>query len=685
MQSPSHKPIAAKILLGIDAGGTFTDFICLDPGPPLRLRTFKTLSTPAAPEQAILSGIKALGLDDPKLRARLHIIHGSTVATNAALEGKMAKTAFITNRGFADMLSLARQTRPELYALEFPAIQPPVPESLCFEIDARVDSTGKEIKALDAEELAELVQQLAGLELDAVAVNLLFSFLAPEHEQSIAAALRDAGLPVFISLSSEVLPVYREYERGIATWLNAALGPVISRYLGRLQQGIGEAGLQIMQSNGETIAADKAAELAVNLLLSGPAGGLTAMRFVGEQIGSTQFISFDMGGTSTDVALLSGDIGITSEAHIDRYPVAIPMVDMHTIGAGGGSIAYLDEGGMLQVGPRSAGADPGPACYGKGGSEATVTDANLVLGRLLGSASLAGSVPLQLDLARQAIARLGEQIAMSIEETALGIVAIANEHMAKAIRMISVNRGHDPKQFQLASFGGAGGLHVCAVAEAMQMSRALVPVYGGVLSALGMLVADQGQQLMRTVNVVALPSEEDWLQGRFEELQEQGERALVGQGAKLEQCRSEWRADLRYQGQSYTLSIPYSTVMETVAAFSERHEQRYGYRLDNPVEVVNVRVKVSWPQQVFALPELGPDDPEALANGCNKDESVQVYGEQAAVPVWRRATMPVNEKLSGPAIISDDSATTFVASGWQVSRDAFGNLMLEKLSACEPS
>ncbi len=665
--------VQQKIFLGVDAGGTFTDFICLRAGPPLQLQTYKTLSTPSAPEQAILRGLQALGLDDPALGDRLHIIHGSTVATNAALEGKMASTAFITNKGFGDLLTLARQTRPALYQLEFAAVEPPVPSSHCLEIDTRLDAGGNLIKDLNEDDLDALLEQLSALDVDAVAINLLFSFLDDRQERTIAERIQQAGLDVFISRSSHVLPVYKEYERGIATWLNAALGPVINGYLGRLQKGIGDASLQIMQSNGETVAAEKAAELAVNLLLSGPAGGLMAMQFLGKHTGNNRFISFDMGGTSTDVALLSGRVAITTESSIDRFPVAVPMVDMHTIGAGGGSIAYVDEGGMLQVGPRSAGADPGPACYDQGGTEATVTDANLVLGRLLGSARLAGSVALRLDLARNAIAKLAEQIGLGIEETALGIVSIANEHMAKAIRMISVNRGHDPALFQLASFGGAGGLHVCAIAEAMQMNNALVPVYGGVLSALGMLVAEQGQHLTRTVNVVADPEQEQALIARFEELEQEGFQALAAQGAPAQECQAHWLAELRYQGQAYTLSVVFESLAAALQQFAELHEQRYGYRLNSPVEVVNLRVNVNWPQEGFTLPDL-----PLSGESCNKAPAVKVYGEDDPVPVWRRDAMPENESRPGPAIIIDDSATTWIASGWNVRRDRIGNLHITK-------
>lgn len=681
---------SSKILLGVDAGGTFTDFICLEfdlaadreLNPRISLRTHKTLSTPDAPELAILNGIKALGLDDSLIGDRLHIIHGSTVATNAALEGKMAATAFITNRGFADMLTLARQTRPELYQLEFAPMAPPVPQDLCLELDVRMDANGVEIEAITESQLQELVAKLASLEIDAVAINLLFSFLDDKQERAIVRHIEQAGLPLFVSSSSQVLPVYREYERGIATWLNAALGPVISGYLRRLQAGIGEASLQIMQSNGETIAATKAAESAVNLLLSGPAGGLTAMQFIGEQIGESQFISFDMGGTSTDVALLSGEIGITSEAHIDRYPVAIPMVDMHTIGAGGGSIAYVDEGGMLQVGPESAGADPGPACYGRGGEVATVTDANLVLGRLLDTASLAGSVPLQIERARAVISTLAKQIGLSVEETASGIVTIANEHMAKAIRMISVNRGHDPARFRLASFGGAGGLHVCAVADAMQMERAIVPVHGGVLSALGMLVADQGLQYTCTVNLPAEVEHEETLFARLQALQEEGESTLQAQGAAPSDCRSDCLADLCYRGQAYTLNVPFESMAAAVDAFTRLHKQRYGYSLENPIQVVNLRVNVHWPQQRFVLPELAGESAESGTKLCNKAQTARVYGgvygETGEVTVWQREQIPVNKEEPGPAIVCDQSATTYIASGWTFRRDQIGNLLLKK-------
>jgi N-methylhydantoinase A len=427
-----------------------------------------------------------------------------------------------------------------------------------------------------------------------------------------------------------------------------------------------------MQSSGETIDATKAAGLAVNLLLSGPAGGLTAMRFIGRQKQAERVISFDMGGTSTDVALLDGEIATTTEGSIARFPVAVTMVDMHTIGAGGGSIASIDSGGMLQVGPQSAGADPGPACYGKGGNAATVTDANLVLGRLVPEAKLAGGLQLDRSRAEAVIAELAEQIGMSVAETAWGIVSIANEHMAKAIRLISVNRGYDPKDFLLASFGGAGGLHVCAVAEAMQMQKAMVPAYGGVLSALGMLVADRGRQFSKTVGVLADAVADNWLNAEFRQLSGHGTQQLCEEGLQQDLLQIKQSADLRYQGQSYTLTVPWQNKSAAVAAFAALHDTRYGYALPAPIEIVNLRVKVVAPQQQIELPEF-----ETGADG-NKPSKVQVYGETAPAQVIARTSLSGTACIEGPAIITEYAATTYVAAGWIANTDALGNLMLQK-------
>lgn len=660
------------MLLGIDAGGTFTDFMFVQIGRSVTIEVHKTLSTPDAPERAIMQGIIALGLESKLQDQSLQIVHGSTVATNLVLEGKQARTVFVSNYGFGDMLQLARQTRPQLYALDFPPITPPVAAELCLETGGRIGADGSVVEPLLESEIDELVAKIQALEPQAVAINLLFSFLDDRFERAIEAAIHSAAVPVCVSRSSQVLPEYREYERGIATWLNASLTPAVSGYLQRLQANLGNNSLQLMQSNGETLGATQAADSAVNLLLSGPAGGLTAISYLGEQLGVSKIISFDMGGTSTDVALLDGDIGTTSEAFIDRYPVAVSMVDMHTIGAGGGSIAFVDSGGMLQVGPRSAGADPGPACYDRGGTEATVTDANLVLARLQADVALAGSLQLNSALASAAVQRIADKIDLSIEQTALGIVSIANEHMARAIRLISVNRGHDPQDFVLASFGGAGGLHVCALADAMQMRAAIVPIHGGVLSALGMVVAHRGRHFSKTFEIEVARINETQLNAEFVTLEQHGIEQLSQEGLEPSSMTIKRSADMRYRGQSYTLNIAWESSIEALAAFRKLHSKRYGYSHNTDVELVNIRVNVSVPNQRFNLPAA--DSPSS----CNNFRYRKVYGHEAEAIVTARADMNVGQKINGPAIITEYSATTFVEPFWTVELDPLGNLLLEK-------
>lgn len=661
-----------QMLLGIDAGGTFTDFVLVRLEPTISISVHKTLSTPDAPERAILNGIKAMGLESHLDAGSLKLVHGSTVATNAVLEGKLARTAFITNHGFADMLQLARQIRPELYALETPAVPPPVPSELCLETGGRVAADGTVVLPLSETELDELLEKIESLAPDAVAINLLFSFLDDSFERRIESAIKAQSGERFVSRSSTVLPEYKEYERGIATWLNAALGPVISGYLGALQHELGSTSLQVMQSSGETMSASTAAQSAVNLLLSGPAGGLTAIAYLAQQVGKSKFLSFDMGGTSTDVALLDGKIRTSNESTISNYPIAVPMVDMETIGAGGGSIAYVDTGGMLQVGPRSAGADPGPACYDRGGLDATVSDANLVLGRLQFDSALAGDLCLSLDRARASIEPLAQRIGLSIEETALGIIAIANEHMAKAIRLISVNKGHDPSGFILASFGGAGGLHVCALADAMAMKHALVPIHGGILSALGMVVADQGRQFSKTLSLDTQQIDEKFLEEQFGLLETGGMETLTLEGLNSNLLVSKRSADLRYKGQSYTLNIDWHALPEALDAFGQLHTQRYGYSHDVPIELLTIRINLSTEKKPFALPQLitGPR--------CNNIRHCKVYGEAGKAKLLERTDLYPGESIEGPAIITEYSATTFVATDWSVTVDDFGNLLLRK-------
>lgn len=649
-------------LLGVDTGGTFTDFVLWD---GKQLRVHKVLSTPQAPEQAILQGVRELELDAAPLR----LVHGSTVATNATLEGKGVATLYVTNRGFADLLSIGRQNRAELYALQPAKRPPPVAPDWCHETGGRLASDGSLLEPLSDADLEALRATVAERRPAAVAINLLYSWLDPAAEQRLSAALPDG---LFVSLSSEVLPEIKEYERGMATWLNAWIGPLVEGYLRRLGEGLPHAKIAVMQSSGDTVAAAQAGAQAVRMLLSGPAGGLVAARSVGQDSGRSRLLTFDMGGTSTDVALIDGEPRLTTQGRIGDYPVAVPMVDMHTIGAGGGSMAWVDEGGMLQVGPRSAGADPGPVCYGKGGRVPTVTDANLVLGRLQADAFLGGRMQLDVRAARRALGDLAGTLNTDVEQLAADIVAVADEHMVRALRTISVGRGVDPRDFTLVCFGGAGGLHVCALAEAMQMRQALMPAYGGVFSALGMLVARPGRQLSRTWQICLQETEVADLDDIFATLAEQGLAGLVSEGHARDQCELQPSLDLRYLGQSYTLNLAWGRDLEAVAtAFHQAHERRYGHRLDVPVELVTLRLAVRGP-----VPQALAYHKEEREPGAHR--RVQVSGWPGLAPVLQRAELVVGSRLQGPALICEETATTALAPGWALEVEAGGHLLLTR-------
>ncbi len=647
-------------LIGIDTGGTFTDFVLYE---GTRFRVHKVLSTPDAPEIAILRGLAEMGLDPGGLVA----VHGTTVATNAVLEGKGVRTVYVTNRGLGDVLTIGRQARAELDELQPAGTPPPVPPALCLETGGRLGADGRAVEPLTEADLADLSGRLRALAPRSVAINLLFSYLDATPERRIEAVV-PAG--VFVSRSSAVLPEIREYERGTATWLNAWVGPLVEGYLGRLTGALSGARVSVMQSSGETIAADQAGGQAVRMLLSGPAGGTVGARLLGAAAGRDRLLSFDMGGTSTDVCLLDGAPRLTSEGRIGRYPVAVPMVDMHTIGAGGGSIARVDAGGLLQVGPESAGASPGPACYGQGGRHATVTDANLVLGRLLPEAFLGGRMGLDQAAARSALGALA--LGTSPEQAALGVVRVANEHMARALRVISVQRGVDPRAFTLVCFGGAGGLHVCALAEALGMTRAMVPAHAGVLSALGMLATPPGRQVSLTRLGLLEGMTDEALETALAGLAAEGLAALEQEGVPRDRVRVQPSLDLRYRGQSYTLSLPWTGIRGCLAAFAERHELRYGHRMSVPVELVNMRVGLQGPPPALALeplPERGPG--QAVG-------SLGAYGVEEAVPVYARERLAAGQRISGPALVTEPVATSWLASGWEAEVDAFGSLLLER-------
>jgi N-methylhydantoinase A len=659
------------MLLGVDTGGTFTDFVLVDESG---IRVHKVLSTPDAPERAILEGLRAMRLEAEVAAGKLLLIHGSTVATNAALEGKGVRTAFITNRGFGDMLTIGRQARSQLYELQATPLPAPVPAELCLETGGRINHLGELLEALTDADLRELADQIHALQPDAVAINLLYSYVDRQYEKLIEETLpRD----LFISRSSNILPEYKEYERGIATWLNAWLGPLVSGYLQRLETALKPSPVTIMQSSGGTMAAAQAAGKAVNLLLSGPAGGLAGAFYMGERAGKTRLISFDMGGTSTDVALLNGTISLTNEGRIGRWPVAVPMVDMQTIGAGGGSIASLDAGGMLHVGPQSAGAAPGPACYGNGGTAATVTDANLVLGRLQAEHFLGGQMLLDRKAAQQAVEKLATTMGMSTEAAAEGIVRVANEHMSRALRAISIERGHNPEAFTLCCFGGAGGLHVCELAEQLGLRRALVPVHAGVLSALGMLVAPRQRQLTRTFTQPLLHANADAIERALSDLAETGRRELLSEGVSAREITTSFSLDLRYCGQSFTLNTPWQgSASDAVDAFHSAHRSRYGHAMGLMVELVNLRAAVSARSTPIELPRANFAKPQ--------EYWVAVHGIERPVALMQRDMLAIDKIYSGPLLVAEQASTTWLKPGWQLLRDESGSLQLYRAGCEQP-
>jgi N-methylhydantoinase A len=676
--SAAHKPDTLRI--GVDIGGTFTDFVLYHPRSG-ELSSFKVLSTPANPAQAVLEGLqKIIGSLSGEQNIRAYdMIHGSTVATNALLERKGARTALVTTEGFRDILQIGRQNRRALYDLADTPPPPLVPAELRFEVRERLDSAANVLTRLDAEQVDELVEHMKSLPLDSVAVSLLFSFLNPEHEKAIAERLANSGL--FVCLSSEILPEYREYERTSTTVVNAYVSPILEKYLAHLEEEVkaqeARASILVMQSNGGSISLPEARRNGVRCILSGPAGGMQGAHFVASQAqsrleGRVRIITFDMGGTSTDVSLIDGSPTITTESVIGGSPVRVPVLDIHTIGAGGGSIATIDAGGALRVGPQSAGADPGPACYGKGALP-TVTDANLLLGRLPPDSFLGGKMALDEGRAAAAIAGLAERLHLDAIATALGIVEVVNANMERALRVISVERGYDPRDFVLLSFGGAGGLHCSNLAKRIGAAGVLIPPLASTLSAFGMLAADRIKDYTQTVMLSgATPPEEIAL--ALKPLEDRGWLEVGAEGIPRSSIRIERWLDVRYRGQSYELSIPYGDDIHRV--FDEAHLKAYGYsRPEAHLEIVNVRVRAIGKTP---KPELKPSynaRPRVIHSQAHR--TVHLPEGATSLPVYSSVDLRPGNFFEGPALVVRADTTILVERGDHCRVDPYGNLWLE--------
>lgn len=672
-------------ILGVDVGGTFTDFFLWQDG---RLSIYKRPSTPQDPSRAVIEGLGETGWRPAE------VVHGSTVATNAVLERKGARTALVTTRGFRDVLAIGRQTRPRLYELEPRRPPPIVPDDLRFEVDERLDFQGHVLRPLDPAEAEEVVERVAEAGAESLAVCLLFSFQDPAHEQTLTAAARRRGL--FVSASHEVLPEYREYERTSTTALNAYVAPVMERYLSRLAEGLAATGvtrLRIMQSGGGSTDARAAAALAVHTVLSGPAGGVAGAFASAAQAGFSDVITFDMGGTSTDVCLCPGRVPAGTEAVVGGCPIRTPVVDVHTVGAGGGSIAAIDAGGALRVGPESAGAEPGPACYGRGRLP-TVTDAHLLLGRLLPDRFLDGRLPLSEKRARWAMAGLVGGFGGDALRAAESIVRVANANMERALRVISVQRGYDPRLFTLVAFGGAGPLHACDLAEALSIPRVLVPRYPGVLSAFGMAAADVSRDYSQTfLATLSTDAADEALAGRlaaaYAGLERRAEEEMLSDGRPRDTLRLERAADLRYAGQSHELTAPVDEPLPAalLARFHALHEERYGYAdAASPVEVVTLRLRAVSPvdgPSLEPLPEGGVDSTPARLEERSVWFSapggrLSDQGQARPSIVFDRERLLAGNVLRGPALVLQMDATTALPPGWRGVVDRWGNLVLER-------
>jgi N-methylhydantoinase A len=649
--------------IAIDTGGTFTDCVYLRDG---KLVVLKVFSTPRDPGEAVLNGLRQIAAG-PDVVVR----HGTTVGTNAMLERKGGRVAFVTTRGFEDTIAIGRQARPKLYDWFQAAPECLVPEELRFGITERTSAEGERILEVDPEELKRLVAKIQDEGVDAVALSLLFSFANPRNESEVAAALEQLRLP--LSISHRILPEFREYERASTVVANAYLASKVGAYLSSmaasLERDYGSARLEVMQSSGGMISARVAAAEPVRTVLSGPAGGVVGAYKLASMAGFKRIIGFDMGGTSTDVCLVDETAEgprISNESMVSGIPIAIPMLDIHTAGAGGGSIARFDAGGMLRVGPESAGSIPGPICFGKG-ELPTVTDANLVLGRLDTESFLGGAVKLDLQRTREWMEKTKGPIA-TVEDFAAGILQVIETAMAKAIRVISVEKGYDPRDFTLVAFGGGGPVHACQLAAALRVRRVLVPALPGALSAVGILLADTMREYSRTVMVpIGTP-----LQSAFEEMEAQGAADFKQDDLEGIYYRS---ADLRYKGQGYELNVPFGAAI--AEQFHSLHQQRYGFADESrPLEVVNVRVRTVSPAEPFeqAMEPLRDGDGEQAVT-CVR----QVYFEGGFVQtkVYDRDLLRTGDAFGGPAIVSEYSSATILPPGDALRVDGLSNLVIE--------
>ncbi len=661
-----HIPMRTQIRIGVDTGGTFTDFVIYQNG---RIRIKKIPSSPQNPSLAILKGIEEFTSSDNPLL----IVHGTTVATNALLERKGGRIALLTTRGFEDVLSIGRQVRRNLYSLKGEHRVPLLPRSRCLGLEERISPSGKIERKISLKEITHILRKIEKMRIEAVAVSLIHSYANPVHEKIVGQELKRAK--ILFSLSSNILPEYREYERTATTAVNSYLMPVVDRYLSDLQKKLEKTELRIMQSNEGTISPSAAKSEPLRTSLSGPAGGVVGGFDLAREAGLKNIITFDMGGTSCDVSLLDGKIRRTSEGRVGDFPVRLPMIDIHSVGAGGGSIAYLDQGGSLRVGPQSAGARPGPACYGRG-HQPTVTDANLVLGRLDPEFFLGGKMRMFPERSHEAIKRLAKKIGKTPLETAEGIIEIANANMEKAIRLISIERGFDPRRFSLFSFGGAGGLHASEIAEHLKIANVLIPKNAGVLSALGLLLADSIKDYSHSFLKSAEKTSRTEIQALLDKLAKKGLKDMADEGFPAEKVKILPFLDLRYWGQSYEITIPCG--QNLVKDFHSAHQNLYSYHHpQKEVEIVNIRIKVVGRSKKIRLKKHPLGDGKA-SRAVIKTQNLHYRQKSYSAPVFSRDLLQPGDRIKGPALVIDPESTAFLPPSFKGEVDGLLNLILWK-------
>jgi len=702
MNRPSHPASRRELRVAIDTGGTFTDCVWVENG---ELKTLKVFSTPDDPSRAIAGALAKIGAGQG-----VTLLHGTTVGTNALLERKGARVALVTTAGFEDVIEIGRQARPRLYDFFFDRIPPLVARDMRFGAHERVDAEGQALEIPSEEELARLRQVVLRAQPEAIAISLLFSFANAENEKRVATALADLGMP--LSISHQILPEFREYERTSTVVVNACLQPLMERYMEKLGGSVGmesvgtglrpipaghspaatrpRARIFVMQSSGGITALESAAREPVRTVLSGPAGGLVGAAVSATRSGFTKILSFDMGGTSTDVAAVQGEISAGNQAEVAGLPAGVPMLEIHTVGAGGGSLARFDAGGLLRVGPESAGAAPGPICYGRG-TQPTVTDANLLLGRLRPDRFLGGEFALDAERTRRITSDwLTQQHSrLSLEQFAHGVVRVVNANMERALRVVSIERGLDPREFALVAFGGAGGLHACELAEALAIPTVIIPARPGALSAFGILVSDVVKDFSRTV-LWRLPDRlpQAELGREFRKLEAAARKAFAEERwENLRAVRLEKSLDLRYRGQGYELNVLASG--DPVGRFHEEHQRRYGYHHPGrEIELVTVRLRarLRTPQPVLRsrqqlLPEKNIAQRVGVRGSASRSAPVErtrvVFEKAEMTPVFERGELSKGHVIKGPAVIAEYSATTVIPPGKRFRVDSVGNLIIE--------